>query len=265
MEGLVLGVILGLGALFVFDAIARPEARLDVVGQAARIGPKGAGALAGGAVGFALTGWTVAAVAGAIVGGWTPSALSRIRSEKMRLATTEAIAEVSARLRDSLRSGIGMQDALSQAARNAPSVLAADLNRLVADSRVSGISAASEAFARRLDDSSADLLASALGLTDRLGARHTSELLDSLSESAAARALVLREARARQARSRLSARVVALAPLLLLLAIRRANPAFLEPFNTVAGQAVLALTFGMIAFGYLLMLRMARVDGGRRP
>lgn len=264
MEALLLGAILGFGTLLIFDAIVRPEARPSPLRLAARLGPKGAAAFAGAAIAFGLTGWTAAGAAGAVVGWITPIAVKRVRGERDRLARTEAIAELAGRIRDSLRSGIGIQDALKQAARNAPNVLASDFNRLVADVRVSGLSIAAERFALRIDDQAGDLFASALGLAERVGSGYTSELLDSLADSAHARAAVMREAKARQAHNRTSARIVAAAPVLLLIAIKRANPAFLEPFDTLLGQTVLTVAFAMIAAGYLAMTRMGRLEGGTR-
>lgn len=260
MEALLLGVALGMGTLLVFDGITRPGARLPIGKWIARVGPRGAAAMGGGAVAFLLTGWPIAAVAGAILGGISPGALARLGNEKDRLKRMEAIAEVAARIRDALRSGIGIHDALGQSARHAPPVLASDLRRLVTDTRVSGLSEAATGFARRVNDPAGDLFASALGLADRLGSQHTSHLLDSLAESATARAATLREARARQTRNRVSAQIVAAAPVLLLLAMRQTNPEFLEPFKNVGGQFVLAVAFGMIAAGYLLMLKVARVE-----
>jgi tight adherence protein B len=264
MEGLLLGTILGLGALLIFDGIARPEGRVDVLKLASRLGRRGASAAIGGGIALIVTGWTAAAIAGGILGFMLPSVVSRSRSDKRRLARSEAIAQLAARIRDSLRAGIGIQDALIHAARNAPPILEADLHRLVADARVSGLSGASQGLAQRVGDPAGDLFASALGLADRLGPKHTSELLDSLAESTTARVAVLREAQARQAQNRLTARVSAAAPILLLIAIRHTNPAFLAPFNTVAGQLVLVLTFALIASGYIVMTRMGRIEGGAR-
>lgn len=260
MDGLLLGAILGLGVLLVFDALTRPTAKVDLGRVVARVGPKGAGAIVGGFAGFVLTGWPVVAVGAAVLGGLAPSLISRSRSEKERLKMLEALAGVSARLRDSIRSGIGLQDALAQAASRAPSVIAQDLNRLVIDMRVSGPGAAGESFAERIGHPSAQLLGSALSLSERLGARNTSELLDALEEAARAQVGTLREAHARQTRNRMSARVVAAMPLLLLLAIRHSNPAYLEPFNKPMGQVVLAAALGLIVIGYAAMLRAARVE-----
>lgn len=88
-----------------------------------------------------------------------------------------------------------------------------------------------------------------------------SELLDSLAESTTGRAAALREARARQTQNRLSARIVAAMPVILLVAIRHSNPAYLEPLGTPGGQVILSIALALIACGYALMLRMARIDG----
>lgn len=260
MTGLVFGAVLGMGALLIFDRFARPEGSFNAGRWARRLGPRGVGAATGAVVGYALTGWETAAVAGGVLGAVIPVALLRTRSERDRLRRMEAIAEVSGRIRDALRSGIGIQDALAQAARRPPAGLESPLRRLISEAKISGLAAAAVAFAERLADPAADLFASALTLSEHLGSRDTSELLDSLTESTSARAASLREARVRQTRNRVSAQIVAVAPVLLLLGIKHANPAFLEPFDTASGQMVLAAAFGMIAGGYLLMLRMARIE-----
>jgi tight adherence protein B len=260
MTGLVFGAILGMGALLIFDRFSRPEREFNWRRWAARLGPRGLGAAAGAVVAYALTGWETAAFAGGVLGAVIPVALVRARSERDRLRRMEAVAEVSARIRDALRSGIGIQDAIAQAARRPPVALESYLRRLVSDAKVGGLGAAAAAFADRLGDPAADLFASALTFSERLGSRDTSELLDSLAESTSARAATLREARVRQTRNRVSAQIVAVAPIVLLLGIKHANPAFLEPFDTASGQMVMVAAFGMIAGGYLLMLRMARIE-----
>ena len=80
-----------------------------------------------------------------------------------------------------------------------------------------------------------------------------------MAEELAAEARTVRELRARQARQRASARVVAVAPVALLLILRQVNPGYLEAYDTSAGQAVLASAAVLVAVGYALMLRVARV------
>ncbi len=258
MDGLLVGVAFGLGVLLIFDALTRPEAKPDPAKWAARLGPSGlAAAVCSGTV-LAITRWPVAALAGAVLGARLPSMLRNTRLERRRVEQIEAVADLSARLRDSLRAGIGIQDALSRAAMNCSPAISPELRHLVAEARVSGLGPAARSFADRLGPN-ADSLAAALALGDRLGARNTSEVLDSLAESTGATAATLREARARQTRARTSARVVAAAPVVLLLVIRLSNPQYLEPYNSAGGQLLLAFALALIAAGYAAMLRTARV------
>lgn len=264
MDALLVATAFGLGLLFVYDALVRPEVRVDPLRRIRDLGPSSLAGITGAAVALLATGWPVAVIAGGLVGAAVPRSIIGSREERARSARREAIAELSARLRDAIRSGIGLADALGQAASNAPEPIAPDLRRLVAEARVSGLGHAARAFAQRMDDPSADLLASALELADRLGSRNLTEVLDSLTEAATAQAATVREAHARQTRARMSARIVAAVPILLLVAIRRANPAYLEPFATPGGQAVLAFAILLIWFGYQAMKRAARIEGSLR-
>ncbi len=262
MDALLVSSIFGLGLLCIFDALVRPVVRADPTAWLRRAGPRSLAASFGAAVAYAGTGWQIAALAGGAVGAAVPGMLRRSREERARLARREAIAEVCSRLRDAIRSGIGIADALAHVAETAPPAIRSDLRRLVSEARVSGLPKAAHAFADRLFDPCADLLSSALGTSERLGSRNLSEALDALAESTTAQAAAVREARARQTRNRVSARIVAAVPILLLVAIRRANPAYLAPFQTASGQAVLAFALALIWAGYVAMRRAARIEGG---
>jgi tight adherence protein B len=260
MTGILVGVTLGLGILLVFDGLTRPVNKPDLREVARKLGARGAGGLAGAVVGYATTGWMIAGVAGAILGTTLPNLIIKSRTERDRLQKLEALAFVSARLRDSIRSGIGLQDAIANIATQAPSILAPDLQRLAIDLRMSEPQSAGEDFARRFDHSVATLFGSAISLSDRLGAGNASEILDSLAEATAAQSSTLREVKARHTRQRLSARVVAAVPIILLIAIRHSNPGYLEPFNGLIGQLMLAFAFCMIGVGYAAMSRMGGLE-----
>jgi len=262
MDALLVATVFGLGVVFLFDALVRPNIQVDPLARLKRVGPAGACAVIASLVAGVATTWPVAMIASAALGASLPGTLRRSRVERVSLARREAIAEVASRLRDAIRSGIGLADALAQASTRAPGAIAADLRRLVAESRVSGIAEAAESFAARVDDPAAELFASALGFAERLGSRNLSDVLDSLAEATTAQAATIREARARQTRARMSARIVAAVPMLLLLAIRRANPAYLAPFSTPGGQAVLGFAFVLVWIGYRSMKRAARLEGG---
>ena len=264
MEALLVSTLFGLGLLFVFDALVRPHVRIDATRRLRSLGPRSLAGAVGAALGFIATGWPIAAVAAGLVAASVPEMIRRSHEERVRLERREAIAEVSSRLRDAIRSGIGLADALGNVAERAPAVLRTDLRRLVSDARVSGLGEAAGAFADRVADPSADLFASALITAERLGSRNLSEVLDALAESATAQAAAVREARARQTRNRVSARIVAAVPIVLLLAIRQANPAYLAPFESAPGQTILAFAFVLIWAGYVAMQRAARIEGSAR-
>jgi tight adherence protein B len=264
MDALLVSTVFGLGLLFVFDALVRPDNRSDPGTLLRRGGPRTLAAAIGAMAGYIATGWPTAALACGAVAAAVPGMLRRSRDERASLERREAIAEVSSRLRDAIRSGIGISDALANTAENAPVRIRADLRRLVSEARVSDLPEAARAFAERAADPSADLLASALGTSDRLGSRNLSEVLDALAEATTAHAAAIREARARQTRNRISARIVAAVPLLLLLAIRQANPAYLAPFESASGQAVLAFAFVLIWVGYVVMQQAARIEARTR-
>jgi Flp pilus assembly protein TadB len=264
VDALLISTLFGLGLLFLFDALVRPQARPDLLGWLRRASPRAIGAAAGAAVAFAATGWPAAALAGGCLGAIVPGSFAMAREERARLERREAIAEISSRLRDAIRSGVGLADALARAAENAPRALRANLRRFVSHSRVSGISEAAQSFAQRVRDPSADLLASALATSERLGSRNLSDVLDALAEATTAQAAAVREAQAHQTRNRMSARIVAAVPILLLFAIRRVNPSYLAPFGTPEGQAVLALGLALIWAGYAAMRRAARIEGRAR-
>ena len=264
MDALLVSTVFGLGLLFVFDALVRPGVRAHPGAWLRRTGPRSLAAAIGAAMGYVGTGWPIAALACGAVAAAVPGLLRRSRDERACLERREAIAEVSSRLRDAIRSGIGIADALVHAAENAPARIRADLRRLVSEARVSNLPEAARAFAERVSDPAADLLSSALGTSERLGSRNLSEVLDALAEATTAQAAAVREARARQTRNRMSARIVAAVPILLLLAIRQANPAYLAPFGTASGQAVLAFAFVLIWAGYVAMQRAARIEGSAR-
>jgi Flp pilus assembly protein TadB len=48
------------------------------------------------------------------------------------------------------------------------------------------------------------------------------------------------------------------------VAIRQTNPAYLAPFDTPTGQAILAVALGLIVVGYGAMVRLARPPAGTR-
>ena len=116
----------------------------------------------------------------------------------------------------------------------------------------------------RLADPVFDIVAASLILNDRLGGRNVSQVLDRLAHATRAQLRVQDELRALQARNVLSARIVAAVPLVVLVAIRQVDPAYLRVFDTGRARCCWPGWSLSIAVGYAAMRWMARLPGERR-
>jgi tight adherence protein B len=266
MTALLFACLTGLGLAVLVDGFTRPATRgfgVEPGRLAALLAGTVAGLLAGVGV-WLLTGWPVLAVAGAVGGFLLPRAWLARGDLPAQAARSEAVAEVAASLRDAVRGGLGVTDALGGLAQWGPPALRRDLEALAAEASVLGLPDALGNFARRLGDPLADLLATTLALNHRLGGRNLAEVLDDLAGAIRAEAQTLRELRARQAQQRLSAKLVAAAPFAILLLIRQTNPDYLTLFGSVIGQGVLALAVLLVVAGYAAMVALARPPAGTR-
>jgi Flp pilus assembly protein TadB len=266
MTALVFACLTGLGLVLIVDGLTRPASRpLGVEpGQLTVLLAGTVTGLLGGVGVWLLTGWPVLTLA-AIIGGFLlPRAWFSRGDVQAQAARSEAVAELAASLRDAVRGGLGVTEALGGLAAWGPPVLRRELGELAAEASVLGLPEALGNFARRLGDPLADLLATTLALNHRLGGRNLAEVLDDLAAAIRAEAHTLREMRARQAQQRLSAKLVAAAPFAILLLIRQTNPDYLVPFRSVIGQGVLALAVLLVVAGYAAMVALARPPAGTR-
>lgn len=266
MTALLAACMTGLGLVLLVDGLTRPATRPLGIQPGllpALLAGTVTGLLAGVGV-WLLTGWPMLTLA-AVVGGFLlPRAWFSRGDVQAQAARSEAVAELAASLRDAVRGGLGVTDALGGLAAWGPPALRRELSELAAEAAVLGLPEALDSFARRLGDPLADLLATTLALNHRLGGRNLAEVLDDLAGAIRAEAQTLRELRARQAQQRLSAKLVAAAPFAILLLIRQTNPDYLAPFHSVIGQGVLALAVLLVVAGYAAMVALARPPAGTR-
>ncbi len=252
--------------MLLVDGLTRPATRplgVEPGRLSALLAGTVTGLLAGVGV-WLLAGWPVLTLAATIGGFLAPRAWLSRSDARAQAARSEAVAEVAASLRDAVRGGLGVTEALGGLAAWGPPVLRDELGELAAEAAVLGLPDALGNFARRLGDPLADLLATTVALNHRLGGRNLADVLDDLAAAIRAEAQTLREMRARQAQQRLSARLIAAAPFVILLVIRQTNPDYLAPFGSVIGQGVLALAVLLVVAGYAAMTALARPPAGTR-
>jgi tight adherence protein B len=222
-----------------------------------------AGALAGVAAQLFL-GWGVVSALAAAVGLLGPYAYYIRRHDRRRAAIEAGLVEAIEQLRDAIRTGLSVPEALAGLGRTGPEALRAEFNTLGRETRLLGFEGALRSMRDRLADPVFDIVAAALTINDRLGGRQVSQVLDRLAEATRAQLRVQQEVRAQQGRTVLSARIVAAAPLAALIGLRTTNPGYLSVFDSVWGQMVLVACAACVGFGYAAMLYLTRLPGQRR-
>ena len=223
-----------------------------------------ASAAAAGLLSQILFGWPVVTLAAAASGLLLPSWYYRQRALRRRAEVEEAIGEAVETLRDAVRIGLGVEQALRALAQTGPVALRPVFSGIEQDLRIAGFEEALQRARERLREPLFDTLCVALQTAYRIGGRNLAAVLDGIAGSVRGSVTVRREVRANQAQNVLSARVIAALPVLLILVIRGSNPDYLRAFSEPAGQAVLACCLLSVALGYAVMLRQASLGGGER-
>lgn len=283
MIPMLLAVAFGAGAYLLFDGLTRPHdddetadetpgpieefllraGLSDVTPREFALFSLAAG-LATGVVTQLLLGWPGVSVLIGGLGMLAPLAYYIRRHDRRRAAVQVALVEAMDQLRDAIRSGLSVQEALVNLARTGPEALRSEFTTLARETRLSGMAEALTAMRDRLADPLFDIVAATLILNDRLGGRNVSQVLDRLAHATRAQLRVQEELRAYQAQTVLSAQVVALMPFVVLVIVQQVNPRYLEIFSDVWGQMLLALCVVSIIVGYAAMLWITRLPSERR-
>jgi tight adherence protein B len=223
-----------------------------------------ASGLVAGLLAQAVLGWAVVSGLAGLVGLLAPYAYYVRRHDRRRAAVQAALVDAIEQLRDAIRTGLSVQDALAGLARTGPHVLRPEFASLTRETRLLGFEAGLAAMRDRLADPVFDIVACALAINDRLGGRLVGQVLDRLAEATRAQLRIEQEVRAHQARTVLSARIVAAAPVAALVGLRTTNPHYVAIFDGLWGQMVLIICAASIALGYAAMLYLTRLPAQRR-
>lgn len=211
------------------------------------------GGLGVGIVAWWATGWPVAAVlvAGLVVG--VPWLFGAGRAARARIDRIDALASWCRRLRDMVATG---QTTLTQAVREstatAPAPIAVQVTELGQRLRTGEFPVAARRFADEIDDHIGDQIAAALIISYQQGAG-VSRVLSGLAASVDAEVAARRDIEAQRAGPRKTARILVWIYLGLLVALS-VNGTYLAPYDSAAGQLVMAALTGIV-LGSLVWLR----------
>jgi Flp pilus assembly protein TadB len=267
----VLGMGAGSGVWLVVDGLTRrhrPQPTTTPTGDGRRWRQLATGttrvrlvaAVAAAATVGLWTGWPVAAALAAAATWSVPPLLAGTRSRRWELRRLEAVATWTRSLQGALRAGAGLEHALTVTAGTAPEPIRAEASGLAAAIRAGvRLPEALDAFADDLDHPDGDRVVAALRLAATGRARHLADQLAVLADAASDQAAARLRVDAQWATTRTSVRLIVAATLVMIVGQLVLNRGFLDPYNTPAGQLVLAIAGGMWAIGFAWLTRLAQI------
>ncbi|MEU6158819.1 type II secretion system F family protein [Streptomyces sp. NPDC047130] len=207
-----------------------------------------------GVVAGALTGWPVGALLTAAALLTLPGLLGPDRQASCRTEQMEALGTWTEMLRDTLSSAAGLEQAVLATADIAPAPLESELRALAVEVRAGRpLPSALRAFAEAVDDPLADVVVAALLMAAEQQARQLGSVLGELAESVREQVAMRQRIDAGRASVRTGVRVTVVVTLGMTVGLVVFNRSYLQPFDTAAGQGVLAVIGALFAvtFGWL--------------
>jgi Flp pilus assembly protein TadB len=205
-------------------------------------------AVTAGVAVWLATGMPVAAAIVAITVWGLPILLSTSTAAAAGIDRLEAVEEWTRRLADVLVVGVGLEQAITATTRTCPQLVSNEVATLSARLQARWTTeAALRAFADNLDDATADLVVATLILAARRRGPGLPRVLAAVADSVADEVAMRRTVEADRAKPRATARAVTFITL-GVVAVGSLNTTYLQPYQTLLGQLVLAaITVGFVA------------------
>ena len=213
---------------------------------------RGAIAVIVGILTLLITRWVVAGIGMALL-AYSWRSLSGAASERKAMARLEGLATWTESLRDTIAGAVGLEQAIPASTRVADASIREPLTRLVdrLHTRVP-MHVALRRFAEDLDDSSADMIIAALIINSRLRGPGLRDLLGALADSVREELDMRRKINSSRRSTRRSVQIVIAVSVLMAIFLAVLDHRFLEPYDSVFGQLVLAVIVGIYALGHHL-------------
>lgn len=212
-----------------------------------------------GAVAIVFTSILVLGIIGAVVGFWGTLALVRWRSEQRQRANRAHWPDIVDHLIASVRSGLGLPDAIAQLAKTGPEPLRQDFALFSRQYRAKGsFNLAVTETKERLADPVADRLLETLRMAREVGGTELVRVLRDFSNFLREEQAVRHEAEARQGWVLNAARLGVVAPWIVLIMLGT-RPEAAAAYNTPGGMFVIAIGVVVSVIAYRLMLALGKL------
>jgi tight adherence protein B len=212
----------------------------------------------------AITRWPMAALLLGLAGFLAPSLLGGEAQRKAKLDRVEAVASWAEMLRDTMAGAGGLEQSIIATAGVAPRPIRQEVVRLAARLERERLTPALRTFADELDDPSGDLVVAALILAADKSPKRLGDLLGRLAHSARDEVNMRLRIESGRARTRTSVKVITVFTTLFALFLVLFNRDYLEPYDTMLGQGVLAVIGLCFGSAFFWLSRSFRIDAEER-
>lgn len=256
-----LTVVLGV-VVAVVPSTAASTVRIST-GAAKQIGVRLAVASAAGLLVFLVSGWAIPGIVVGVGAYWVVGGLlRRDRSTSAEVERLDALASWIESVRDVLMAGEQPIGAINSTVASCQPVIRPHVRRLAAGLGRQEPEVVFRRFADDLDDPVADLVAAGLLIAIRRGAR-TVPVLTALAEQTRQQVERRRLVEAERAPTRREVQALTIIMSLLIVALLVfGRSSYLDSYDTVSGQAFLAVSLGLYA---ALIVRVQRLAAFPRP
>jgi tight adherence protein B len=263
---LLAGVLVGIGLWLALGAVVgwqllptRQQIAVRVVRLQQTLARFGLAALIAVVV-LVVTGWPVAAALAGLGTVLAPRLLGGSRARQAAIDKTEAIASWAESVRDTMAAAAGLEEALTATAVAPPAAIAPEVRRLAERLRHQRLTDALASFGEDLDHPSSDLVVAALTIAARMEAADLGSLLSRLAVSIRDDATMRVKVEVGRQRLRTSAKIILGSVGATVVMLMVLNRSYLDAYDTLLGQLMLAVVGGVFAGGSWLMAKMSDID-----
>ncbi len=286
MTGLLLGLTLGVGLFLIWWSWWAPSERrrprrrpprlvVRLEDDLVQAGPAGLGLralLAGGGIafvgvfllGYVLVGVPAIAACFAVMAGYAPVALVRMRARRQRRRLRDVWPDAVDNIASAVRAGMALPEALAQLAARGPEELRPAFAAFAEDYRLTGrFPDCLDRLKERLADPVGDRLVESMRIAREVGGSDLGRLLRTLSSFLREDARTRAEMETRQSWTVNAARLAVAAPW-AVLAMLSTRPESVQAYSTRVGGLVLATGAVVTLAAYRLMVRIGRLPDEER-
>jgi tight adherence protein B len=206
------------------------------------------------------TGWLVGGMLAGLAVWALPGILKGAEQARTaRLQRLEAVAAWTESLRDTLSAAAGLEQTITATAATAPAALRPHVSALAqALNRGVRLPQALRAFAADLADPVADTVVAALLLASAQGGGNLGEPLSLLAAATRENVAAQRRVERSRAKAATDARMIIATTLAMAVGLTAFDQGFLDPYDSAAGQIVLAVVGLLFAIGFRWLHALSR-------